>query len=230
MAEVVAGLHTADGRVAVKGFYDQVRELPAAERAAIAALPFNEGQYLAEIGAPATFGEPAYSTLERQWIRPTIEINGMWGGYQGPGSKTVLPAEARAKITCRLVPEQDPRDILDKVISHLEHHVPPGVRLSIRPGDHDAQPYGIEPDHYGLQIAREVLQEVYGKPPVIVRTGGTLPVVGTFKRILDLDTVFFSFSTADEDFHAPNEFFRMHRLHEGLEAWALYWDRLGARS
>lgn len=228
MAELVASLHTGEGRVAVAGFYDQVGELSADERAAIAALPFDEGQYLAEIGAPAAFGEPCYSTLERQWVRPTLEINGIWGGYQGPGSKTVLPAEAHAKITCRLVPQQDPQAILDKVISHLERHVPPGVRLSIQPGDHNALPFTIEPDHFGLQIAREVLQELYGKPPVIVRTGGTLPVAGAFKRILDLDMIFFSFSTADEDFHAPNEFFRIHRLHEGLEAWARYWQRLGA--
>ena len=110
MAPLIASLHDAEGRVAVAGFYDEVRELSPAERAAIAALPFDERAYLAQVGAPAAFGEPGYTTLERQWTRPTLEVNGMWGGYQGPGQKTVIPSEAHAKITCRLVPDQDPDD------------------------------------------------------------------------------------------------------------------------
>lgn len=228
MAELVAGLHTPDGRVAVRGFYDDVEELSVRERADIAALPFEEARYLEEVGAPAAFGEPGYSTLERQWTRPTLEINGMWGGYQGAGSKTVIPSEAHAKITCRLVPNQNPHDILEKVVRHLEQHVPAGTRLTIRHDKHAAFPYRIPAEHVGLQIAEAVLREVYDQPPVLVRMGGTLPASELFKRVLGLDTVFFSFSTADEDFHAPNEFFRLHRLHEGLEAWALYWERLGS--
>ncbi len=105
------------------------------ERAAIAALPFDEGAYLAQVGAPSPFGEPGYTTLERQWTRPTIEVNGMWGGYEGPGQKTVIPSEAHAKITCRLVPDQDPAEVVALVTRHLEAHVPPGTRLSIVPGD-----------------------------------------------------------------------------------------------
>jgi acetylornithine deacetylase/succinyl-diaminopimelate desuccinylase-like protein len=229
LAGLIAGLHTPDGRVAVAGFYDAVRELAPEERAEIAALPFDEVAYLAQVGASAAFGEPGYSTLERQWTRPTLEVNGMWGGYQGPGSKTVLPAEAHAKISCRLVPDQDPHDSTAKIVRHLEAHVQPGTLLAINAGDHGALPYRIPADHPGLAAADAALWEVYGVRPLIVRMGGTVPVCEAFKRILGLDTVFFSFSTADEDFHAPNEFFRIHRLHEGLEAWARYWQILGAQ-
>jgi acetylornithine deacetylase/succinyl-diaminopimelate desuccinylase-like protein len=227
MARLIASLHDSSGRVAVADFYDDVRELSRAEREAIAALPFDERAYLAQIGAPSVFGEPGYSTLERQWTRPTLEINGMWGGYEGPGSKTVIPSEAHAKITCRLVPDQDSARIVALVSRHLESHVPPGTRLSISAMDHGAGASHIEPDHFALQAADRALRAVYGSQPLRVRMGGTVPIGELFQRHMGLSTVFFSFSTADEDFHAPNEFFRVHRLHEGLEAWARYWTILG---
>ena len=227
MARLIATLHEPDGRVAVAGFNDRVRELSIADRAAIAALPYDERAYLAQIGAPSLVGEHGYTTLERQWIRPTLEVNGMWGGYEGPGQKTVIPAEAHAKITCRLVPDQDPLDVVELLTRHLEAHVPPGTRLSITPGGHGARATHIATDHFALQAADAALNAVYGVRALIVRMGGTVPIVDLFKRHMALDTVFFSFSTADEDFHAPNEFFRVHRLHEGLAAWARCWDILG---
>ena len=227
MAQLVASLHEPNGRVAVRGFYDKVRELSREERAAIAALPFHDARYLEQVGAPAAFGEPGYSTLERQWTRPTLEVNGMWGGYQGPGQKTVIPSEAHAKITCRLVPDQDPDEIIGLVARHLEGHVPDGSRLSLSRADHGARPSHIEADHFALKAANDALHAVYGVRPLIVRMGGTVPISELFQRHMSLDTVFFSFSTADEDYHAPNEFFRVHRLHEGLEAWARYWEILG---
>jgi acetylornithine deacetylase/succinyl-diaminopimelate desuccinylase-like protein len=230
MATLVASLHEPDGRVAVAGFYDDVRELPLEERAAIAALPYDERAYLAQVGAPAAFGEPGYTTLERQWTRPTLEVNGMWGGYEGPGQKTVIPSEAHAKITCRLVPNQDPEAIAARVQQHLETHVPPGTTLSSAITDHGSRAACIAPDHFALRAADAALHATYGVRPVIVRMGGTVPIAHLFQRHLGLDTVFFSFSTADEDFHAPNEFFRVHRLHEGLEAWARYWRILGGAS
>ncbi len=187
MAELVASLHSPDGRVAVEGFYDDVAALPENERREIRELPFDDARYLAEVGAPALFGEPGYSTLERQWIRPTLEVNGMWGGYLGEGSQTVTPNEAHAKISCRLVPDQDPDKVRALVARHLETRVPAGVTLSVGGERHAARSE-------------------------------------TFKRLLGIGTVFFSFSTADEGFHSPNEFFRVHRLHEGLEAWARYWE------
>ena len=227
MAALIASLHDADGRVAVAGFYDEVRELSSDERAAIAALPYDEPAYLAQVGAPSPFGEPGYTTLERQWTRPTLEVNGMWGGYQGPGQKTVIPCEARAKITCRLVPDQDPEIVAARVARHLEAQVPPGVRLSVSLADHGSPAAHIRPDHFALQAADAALLATYGVRPLVVRMGGTVPIAELFQRHMGLDTVFFSFSTADEDFHAPNEFFRVHRLHEGLEAWARYWELLG---
>jgi len=224
MAELVASLHRPDGSVAVDGFYDDVKALPDAERREIRELPFDEDRFLAEVGAPALVGEPHYSTLERQWTRPTLEVNGMWGGYQGLGSQTVTPNEAHAKISCRLVPDQDPDEIRALVARHLETHVPAGVTLSIGGERHAARPYRIPSDHPGLVTAERVLEQVYGKKPLRVRMGSTLPVSELFKRLLGIDTVFFSFSTTDEDFHSPNEFFRVRRLHEGLEAWARYWE------
>lgn len=227
MAELIASLHEPTGRVAVAGFYDRVVELTSAERAAIHALPFDEPAYLKQVGASAAFGEPGYSTLERQWARPTVEVNGMWGGYEGPGQKTVTPSEAHAKITCRLVPDQDPGEIVALVTRHLESHVPAGTRLEVKPNDHGARPAHIASDHFALKAADAALHAVYGVRPLIVRMGGTVPISELFQRHMSLDTVFFSFSTADEDYHAPNEFFRVHRLHEGLEAWARYWELLG---
>jgi acetylornithine deacetylase/succinyl-diaminopimelate desuccinylase-like protein len=224
MAELVASLHSPNGSVAVDGFYDDVTPVPEEERRAIAVLPFDEGRFLADVGAPALFGEAGYSTLERQWTRPTLEVNGMWGGYQGQGSQTVTPNEAHAKISCRLVPDQHPDNVRALVVRHLETHVPAGVSLSVRGDRHAALPYRISSDHPGLRAAERVLEQVYGKKALRVRTGSTLPVSELFKRLLGIDTVFFSFSTADEDFHSPNEFFRVHRLHEGLEAWARYWE------
>lgn len=227
LARLIASLHRSDGRVGVAGFYDRVVELSAAERAEIAALPFDEGKYLTQVGTSAAVGEPGYSTLERQWTRPTLEVNGLWGGYQGPGSKTVVPSQAHAKITCRLVPDQEPDEIIRLVVRHLEQQVPPGTRLTIEPGGHGARPAHISREHPVLKAAEAALEETFGVRPIIVRMGGTLPVAELFKRILGLDTVYFSFSTGDEDFHAPNEFFRVERLHQGLAAWARLWERLG---
>ena len=227
IARLIASLHDENGRVAVSGFYDDVRELSQMEREAIAALPYDERAYLTQVGAPAVIGEPGYSTLERQWTRPTLEVNGLWGGYQGPGQKTVIPSEARAKITCRLVPDQRPDAVLARVTHHLDSHVPPGVRLSVTVSDHGSRAACVAPNHFALVAADRALQDTYGMRPLPVRMGGTVPISALFQDHLGLDTVFFSFSTADEDFHAPNEFFRVHRLHEGLEAWARYWEILG---
>jgi len=226
MAQLVASLHHADGRIAVEGFYDRVLELSAQERADIAALPFDEATYREQVGAPGPSGEAGYTLLERQWTRPTLELNGMWGGYQGPGQKTVIPYEAHAKITCRLVPDQDPDEIVALITRHLEARVPAGTRLTVTPGDHGTPAAHIETGHYALKAAAAALQAVYGKPPLVVRMGATVPIMELFKRHMGIDTVYFSFSTSDEDYHAPNEFFRVHRLHEGLEAWARYWNLL----
>jgi len=227
MAALIASLHDEDGRVAVDGFYDDVLELSTRERSALAALPFNEREYFDQIGASSAVGEAGYSTLERLWIRPTLEVNGMWGGYQGPGQKTVIPSEARAKLTCRLVPDQRPDDVAERVRRHLESHAPTGTHVSAAIVDHGSRAAQIPADHFALKAADAALAATYGVHPLVVRMGGTVPISDLFQRHMGVDTVFFSFSTADEDFHAPNEFFRLHRLDEGLEAWARLWNILG---
>ncbi len=226
ISQLVASLHSADGRVAVEGFYDGVTERSPDERAATARLPFSDEGYLAQTGAPSTFGEAGFGTLERQWDRPTLELNGLWGGYTGEGSKTVLPSEAHAKVTCRLVPGQTPARIPGLIEAHLRRHLPPGVTLEVRPSDHSASAYHIPADHPGRLVAREVLEQVYGTPPLEVGMGGSIPVLETFQQVLGVDTVFFSFAVGDEDIHAPNEFFRIPRIAEGHQAWARYLARL----
>lgn len=224
-ANLLASLHD-DGKVAVAGFYDDVKPVDPALWNALARLTFDEKQYLADVGAPVGFGEPGYGTLARQWYRPTLEVNGFYGGYQGPGTKTVLPSEAHVKITSRLVPDQRPEDILAKVRRHLREHCPPGVTLTIEPGREGAAAYRVSPDRPGVRVAADTLTQIFGQPPDIVGMGGTVPIVTTFRELLGADTVFFSFSTADEDIHAPNEFYRLERFRLGLQAWALIWRNL----
>jgi acetylornithine deacetylase/succinyl-diaminopimelate desuccinylase-like protein len=224
-AELIASLHDG-GRISVDGFYDDVEAVEPAWLAAIDRLSFDEARYLAEVGSSAAFGEPGYGTLARQWCRPTIEVNGLYGGYQGPGSKTVLPSEAHAKITCRLVPNQRPAAIVANVRRHLERHCPPGVKLTVEADETGAPAYRVSPDSRAVRAAADTLAQVFGRPADLVGMGGTVPIVSTFRETLGVDTVFFSFSTADEDIHAPNEFYRPERFRLGLEAWARLWRRL----
>lgn len=227
---LVATLHDARGRVAVEGFYDGVAEPTNSERAEIAALPFDEGAYLAAVGASAPVGEAGYETLERNWLRPTLDLNGLWGGYQGTGSKTVIPCEAFAKLSCRLVPGQKPERIAQLIRTHLERQCPKGARLSFEGESHGSPAYALPPDHPGLLTVEDVFTHVNGKRPVRVRIGATLPIGTMFHDALGIDTVMFSFSTADEDFHAPNEFFRLSSFDEGVRAWLLCFERLGRQS
>ncbi len=150
----------------------------------------------------------------------------MWGGYQGPGQKTVVPSEAHAKITCRLVPDQRPDDVVERVRHHLDAHRPEGTQLSVTIADHGSRAVEIPADHFALAAADAALTATYGVRPLRVRMGGTVPIADVFRQHMAVDTLFFSFSTADEDFHAPNEFIRVHRLWEGLEAWARLWTIL----
>ncbi len=224
-AELVASLHK-EGKVAVEGFYDDVEEIDPSLSKALERLTFDERKYLHQVGSPSAFGEPGYGTLARQWYRPTLEVNGFYGGYQGPGSKTVLPSEAHVKLTCRLVPHQRPDRVIAKVRRHLERHCPPGVTLTIEEGHEGAPAYRVSPESPVVRVAAETLTEVFGQPAEIVGMGGTIPIVTTFRDVLGVDTVFFSFSTADENIHAPNEFYRPERFRLGLQAWARVWRRL----
>jgi acetylornithine deacetylase/succinyl-diaminopimelate desuccinylase-like protein len=219
LAAIVAGFHDADGRVAVPGFYDDVRP------AEVGDVPFDEEAYRRETGARALFGEPGYSTLERLWTRPTLEVNELRGG----AAFTVIPREARAHVTCRLVPDQSPARVLAAIERHIAAPTGVEVRIEARPGAVPA--YVIAVDHPAVRAAQDALRAVYpGREPLLVRIGGTLPAAVMFEQVLGLKTLLFSFSTADENLHAPNEFFRLTRLHEGVAAWSELWRRLGTSS
>jgi acetylornithine deacetylase/succinyl-diaminopimelate desuccinylase-like protein len=222
LSRLLASLHDATGAVAVSGFYDSVRPPSADERRTLAEVPFDEAAYLRSVGAPAGAGEAGWTMLERNWLRPTLELNGIWGGYSGPGSKTVIPSEAHAKITCRLVPDQSPAAILDCIEAHLRRSSPPGVALSVTREPGGAFPVAVPLDHPGLRLAMRVLEETYGRKTLPVRMGATVPIGGIFRQRLGIETVFFSFATSDEDYHAPNEFFRLERLRDGVQAWIRY--------
>src|SRR3954454_19561598 len=219
LAAIVAGLHDADGRVAVPGFYDDVAPFgDALER-----IPFDEHAYRTEVGVPELHGEPGFSTLERLWTRPTLEVNELRGG----AAFTVIPRSAGAHITCRLVPEQRPEQIFDAIAEHVVRSAPAAVRASVevRPGAVPA--YAIPADHPAVHAARSALEHVYpDTEPLLVRIGGTLPAATLFERELGVKTLLFSFSTSDEQLHAPNEFFRLSRIDEGIAAWTELWRLL----
>ncbi|MDP9373015.1 MAG: dipeptidase, partial [Chloroflexota bacterium] len=209
LTRLVATLHDGEGRVTVPGFYDAVRPLSAEERARLAAVPFDEEEYRRELGLAALWGEPDYTALERRWARPTLDLNGIWGGFTGEGIKTVTPCEAHAKITCRLVPDQTPEAILDLIEAHVRRHCPPGATVTLRRFGGAARPFAIPLNHPALGAAGRTLRDLYGKEPLIVRAGGTLPVAETLQTALGVDLVFFSWGMPGDGAHAPNESLRL---------------------
>ena len=228
LAELIAGLHDGDGRVAVAGFYDDVAEPTAEQRREYARVPFDEPAYLAATGAPALYGERGWSTYEREWIRPTLEVNGMWGGFQGAGTKTVLPATAHAKITCRLVADQQPARILELVGAHLRSHAPAGVRVRCEPSDVHGAPYLVPAEHPGNRAAAAVLERLYGVAPLHTGTGGSIPVCGLLLEELGIHTIGFSFALDDEGAHGPDEFFRLASFRRAQAAYCLILQELAA--
>jgi len=218
LSKLVASLHDAQGHIAAPGFYDGVAEPTQAERDEIAAIPFDEDDAFAAIAAQP-HGEAGYSTLERLWMRPTVDVNGMWGGYTGAGSKTVIPNEAFAKLTMRLVPGQNPQSAKQAVIDHLKAQVPPGATLEIYGDRGQGGAYAVPPDHPLLGAAVAAIEHTTGQSPLKVRIGASLPLTEIVSRVLGLDTVMFSFALSDENFHAPNEFFRLSSITDGLAAW-----------
>jgi acetylornithine deacetylase/succinyl-diaminopimelate desuccinylase-like protein len=216
IAHLVASLHDDHGHVAVEGFYDAVKPLEAWEREMWASVPgVSDADFLDVTGAPALFGEEAYSSAERVWARPTAEVNGIGGGYQGEGSKTVLPAEAFVKLSFRLVPDQEPADIMRKVTDHLERHCPPGVQIEVKPG-HDGKPYLVDPHSKYANAARDALRASFGAEPVLIREGGSIPIVQTFRDILGVDTLLLGLALADAQVHAPNENFPVANFEAGI--------------
>lgn len=219
LARIIAQLHDAQGRVTVPGFYDAVVELSDAERELFRQVPFDEARFKAEAGLRATPGEAGYTLLERLWARPTLDCNGIGGGFQGEGAKTVIPAEARAKISCRLVPNQDPQEITTKLAAHLKALAPEGVEVSVTEL-HGARPALTPIDAPAVQAAARALEAVFGRPVVFARTGGTIPVVSTFAQLLGAQVVMVGLGLESDRAHAPNEKFDLVNYYRGIDVSA----------
>jgi acetylornithine deacetylase/succinyl-diaminopimelate desuccinylase-like protein len=215
--------------VTVPGFYDRVRPLDPPERAAFAALPFDERGFLAESGAPAPVGEMGYTTLERIWARPTLDVNGMWSGYTGEGAKTVLPSFAAAKISMRLVPDQDPDELFPRFEAHVRALAPAGVTVEVR-NYSTALPWRTDPGHPMLQAAVRALHRAWGKPPGLICEGGSIPVMATFQRTHGLPSIMMGFALHDDQVHAPNEKFSLSSFHGGTRSCAYLLEELARGS
>lgn len=216
LARILAQLKDASERITVPGFYDDVLDLSPEERQAYAALDFDNEAFRTGLNVAGLAGEEGYSVLEQRTARPTLEINGMLSGYTGPGSKTVLPARAMAKISCRLVPNQNPKKIAELLEKHVRSLCSPNVECTItsRAGGH---PWITAPDHPALEAAAEAVRAVYGKDPVRVREGGSIPIVLDFQNILGLPGILLGFGLNDENLHAPDEHFRIENFYKGIE-------------
>lgn len=227
LVELLATMRDKEGRILVEGFYDQVAPLSEDERQAINEVPFDEAVYRGEIGVDALVGEPGFTTYERAGARPTLEVNGMWGGYQGDGVKTVIPAKSHAKITCRLVPDQEPDNVLKVIEAHIDRHKPMGARVSIVRPAGKARPYLLPRDHPAAKVVDEVLTEEYGRAPYYVRSGGTLPIQDMFLQELRAYTAPVGFAQLDERIHSPNEFLRLANYERGQAVYAKLLERFG---
>lgn len=219
IARLIASFHDDTGRVAVAGFYDGVDEVPEALLRQWRGCGFDEESYLRSVGLSRPHGEAGYSTLEQQWARPTLEINGLWGGYQGAGSKTVIPAEAHCKLTCRLVGAMDPDHVRARLRAHVEDRLPPDARISWA-GDLDGSPAAVmdiaRPE---FAAARAALSAEWGREAVFCGMGGSIPVVGHFKDILGMESMLIGFAQEDDAIHSPNEKYNVASFHKGMRSW-----------
>ncbi len=226
LARIIAGLKDERGRVTVPGFYDRVRDLEEHEREQWRSLPFDEAAYTRELGVEELYGEEGYSTLERLWARPTLEVNGIWGGFIGEGSKTVLPAEAHAKISSRLVPNQDPDEIARLLAEHIERTAPRGVRVEVR-RMHGGRPAVVPPDHPAMEAASRAVERGFGKSPVLIREGGSIPVVASFEVLLGAPTLLVGFGLPEGNAHAPNEWLLLDHFYAGIRTSVALLEELG---
>jgi len=225
LAQVIAALKGPDGRIRIPGFYDDVIALSDADRAAMAALPFDEDEYLRNLDLPALVGEVGYSTLERRGTRPTLDVNGLWGGFQGDGSKTIIPAHAHAKVSCRLVAAQDPDRIFEALRAYVEEIAPPGVTTTVRLLG-TGRPSLTPMDHPATQAAARALEATFGRAPVYIREGGSIPVCASFDSLLGLPVVLLGFVQPDDNAHAPNEWMDLRNYEASIRAIARTWDEL----
>jgi acetylornithine deacetylase/succinyl-diaminopimelate desuccinylase-like protein len=225
LAKMIGALHDPSGRVTVPGFYDAVLPLSARERAEIAALPFDEAEWLKATGSPAVWGEAGYSTLERIWARPTLDCCGIAGGFEGDGAKTIVPARAMAKVSCRLVPDQEPDDVARKVAAYLEEIAPAGVRVRVKVL-HGGRPYLAPTDHPVYEVAKRAFTRAFGKPTVFMREGGSIPFVRTIADATGKPCLLMGFGQPDENAHAPNEWLSLENYHLGIKSAAYLYEEI----
>jgi acetylornithine deacetylase/succinyl-diaminopimelate desuccinylase-like protein len=226
LAHIIAGLKDTKGKIKVPGFYDKVRKLTAAERRSLQKLPHTDAKFKKSIGAKVLFGEPGFTTLERVWARPTLEVNGIWGGFMGDGAKTVIPAEAHAKISMRLVPNQTPKEIVAKATRYIKAIAPKSVDVTVT-HIHSGESWLAETDHPALQAAARAVKKAFGKTPVFTREGGSIPVVAAFDRILKVPSVLMGIGLHDDNLHAPDEKIDLDNFFRGNEAATYLMDELG---
>lgn len=222
LAKLIAGLHDDQGRVQVPGFYDDIPPLSADERARLAALPFDEAQFRKELDIENVWGEAGYTTLERRWVRPTCDVNGITGGYQGEGPKTIIPAWGSAKITCRLVPNQDPAKIAQGLEARLKALCPPGVKFEFQ-NWHSCPAFVFDPTSRYMAAAKKAIAAAFGVEPAMIREGGSIPVVASFQSLLGLDTLLLGWGQNSDNLHGPNEHFHLADFHRGTRASAHLW-------
>jgi acetylornithine deacetylase/succinyl-diaminopimelate desuccinylase-like protein len=227
LSEMIASLHDKNGKITIKGFYDDVRALTKAERNAYKKLPWSDRNYAKQLGLKQLYGEKGFTTLERLWARPTLECNGIWGGYTGEGAKTVLPAKAFAKISMRLVPDQSSARAAKLFEQHLKKIAPKTIAVSVK-ALHGGEPAITPIDSPGVRAAVVALEKAFGKKPLYQREGGSIPIVVQFKNILGLDTVLLGFGLPDENAHAPNEFINLDNFFGGMRTCVHFYDELPA--
>ncbi|HWL10961.1 MAG TPA: dipeptidase [Planctomicrobium sp.] len=225
LARLIAQLQDHNGRILIPGFYDDVIELTDEERKEFASLPFDETAYLDGLGVSAPFGEPGFTTLERRWGRPTCDVNGIIGGYTGEGPKTIVPAKASAKITCRLVPNQSAEVLTARLEEYLREQTPPGLRLEFHQW-HGCPAVLCDLNSPYMQAARDAVARGFEQTPVMIREGGSIPVVATFKQLLGVDTLLLGWGQNTDNLHSPNEHFSVDAFHRGTRASAWLWNEL----
>jgi acetylornithine deacetylase/succinyl-diaminopimelate desuccinylase-like protein len=225
LSEIIASLHDKNGKITIPGFYDDVRPLMKAERNAFKKLPWNDRKYAKSLGLKDLYGEKGFTTLERLWARPTLECNGIWGGYAGEGAKTVLPSKAYAKISMRIVPDQSSAKVAKLFERHLKKIAPKTISLKVR-ALHGGEPAITPIDSPGVQAAVAALEKGFGKKPLYQREGGSIPIVVQFKNLLGIDTVLLGFGLPDGNAHAPNEFIVLDNFFGGIRTCLHFYNEL----